>query len=307
MQLVMFSTQSQAQCRHSIHRPSSSSLGTSIMPLCPPPCLHSNNLSPATTETIQHWTYANSKEAYNSSPSLPWGDLTTTWCICCLFTSPLTEESEEALRDCFDSTVWEELCISHGKDIDSLTGCISDYRNFCVDNTVPTRTVHIFSYNTLWINPEIKALHKEKNRAFRWGNGEELKAVQKELRKKIRERKNSYRRKMKDQLQQRNVNGVFKSLKTISGQRKEIQVVIFRLINTPSWHDESDLLAEEDSRIWRGHSRGTASPGTCTAAQLGWGIQQSCTGSGPFLSICGLCGCIEPRATRRPPHFASLV
>ena len=44
--------------------------------------------------------------------------------------------------------------------------------------------------------------------------------MQKKLRKKIREGKNSYRRKMEDQLQQRNVSGVWKSLKTISGQRK---------------------------------------------------------------------------------------
>ena len=49
----------------------------------------------------------------------------------------------------------------------------------------------------------------------------ELKAVQNELRKKIREGKNSYRRKMEDQLQRRNVIGVWKSLKTISGQRRQ--------------------------------------------------------------------------------------
>ena len=130
-----------------------------------------------------------------------------------------TEESEEALRDCFDSTVWEELCVSHGEDIDSETDCIMDYINFCVDNTVPTRTVRCFSYSKPWINPNIKALLKEKKRAFRSGNKEELKAVQKELRRKIREGKNSYRRKMENQLQQRNVSGVWKSLKTISGRK----------------------------------------------------------------------------------------
>ena len=84
------------------------------------------------------------------------------------------EESEEALSDCFDSTVWEELCVSHGEDIDSLTGCVTDYVNFCVDNTVSTRTVRCFSNNKPWINPNIKALLKEKNRAFRSGNKEKL-------------------------------------------------------------------------------------------------------------------------------------
>ena len=56
--------------------------------------------------------------------------------------------------------------------------------------------------------------------AFRSGNKEELKIVQKELRKKSREEKNSNRRKMEDWLQQSNVSGVYKTLKTMSGQRK---------------------------------------------------------------------------------------
>ena len=79
----------------------------------------------------------------------------------------------------------------------------------------PPRLYNVF----LTANPDIKALLKEKKRAFRSGNKEELKAVQKELRTKIREGKNSSRRKMENQLQQRNVSGVWKSLKTISGQR----------------------------------------------------------------------------------------
>ena len=91
MQLVMLSTQSQAHCRHSTHRTSSSSLGTSIMHLCPPPCPHSHNMSPATTGTIKHWTYVMPTWRRHTThpPSLPWEDLTTTWCISRLFTSPL--------------------------------------------------------------------------------------------------------------------------------------------------------------------------------------------------------------------------
>ena len=39
------------------------------------------------------------------------------------------EESEEAPRDCFDSTVWDQLCVPHGEDTDRLTGYIADYTN----------------------------------------------------------------------------------------------------------------------------------------------------------------------------------
>ena len=51
------------------------------------------------------------------------------------------------------------------------------------------------AYNSSPLPADIKALLEEKTRAFRSGNKEELKAVQKEMRRKIREGKNSYRRK----------------------------------------------------------------------------------------------------------------
>ncbi|KAI4880800.1 hypothetical protein NFI96_015512, partial [Prochilodus magdalenae] len=107
-----------------------------------------------------------------------------------------TAETEEALKDCFNTTLWEELCDPYGEDINGLTHCITDYVNFCVENTVPTKTLRCFSNNKPWINPDIKALLKDKKRAFRSGDKDEMKVVQRKLRRKIREGKASYRRKM---------------------------------------------------------------------------------------------------------------
>ena len=42
-----------------------------------------------------------------------------------------SEECEEALKDCFDTTAWDVFTDSHGEDINSLTDCIKDYINFC--------------------------------------------------------------------------------------------------------------------------------------------------------------------------------
>ncbi|KAK7913293.1 hypothetical protein WMY93_013504 [Mugilogobius chulae] len=126
-------------------------------------------------------------------------------------------ESEEALRDCFDTTVWTELCDPHGEDINAMTECITDYINFCFENTVPSRTVRCFSNNKPWINPDIKALLKEKKRAFKSGNKEGLRTAQKKLRRKIRRAKAAYRRRMEQQLQNQNISAVWRSLKHISG------------------------------------------------------------------------------------------
>ncbi|KAL3987852.1 KRAB domain-containing zinc finger protein [Sarotherodon galilaeus] len=159
--------------------------------------------------------YANAEEAHSSSPLPPLGRSDHNLVHLVPVYEPLVrreppatrtvqrwlEESEEALKDCFESTVWEVICDDHGEDIDSLTTCITDYINFCVDNTVPTRTVRCFSNNKPWITPEIKAVLKQKRRAFKTKDKEELKRVQRELRGLIRNGKDSYRQKMENQLQ----------------------------------------------------------------------------------------------------------
>ncbi|TWW81279.1 hypothetical protein D4764_01G0010940 [Takifugu flavidus] len=179
--------------------------------------------------------YANTKEAYRSLPLPPLGRADHNLVHLQPVYKPLvqrqpavtrtvkkwSEEAEEALKDCFNTTLWDVFSDAHGEDIDNLTSCITDYINFCVENTVPTRTVRSFSNSKPWITPDIKALLKEKKRAFVSGDKEELKTVQRELRRKIRQEKDNYRRKMENQLQQNNICGVWKGLKTISGFKEQ--------------------------------------------------------------------------------------
>lgn len=97
------------------------------------------------------------------------------------------------------------------EDTDSFSERITDYRNLCVENTVPVKTVWCFSNNEPWINPDIKPVLREKKRIFKSGNKYELRGVQMELRAlspEIREGIDRYRRKMEEQLPQKNNSGV---------------------------------------------------------------------------------------------------
>ena len=114
----------------------------------------------------------------------------------------------EALRDCFECTNWREPCRPHSYDIDALTHCITDYINFCVENTVPTTKVRCLANNKPWVTPELKAMLNEKKRTIRSGDKEELKRVQWDLKYKIQSGKESFRRKMEAQLQQNNAREV---------------------------------------------------------------------------------------------------
>ncbi|KAI4877531.1 hypothetical protein NFI96_027122, partial [Prochilodus magdalenae] len=106
-----------------------------------------------------------------------------------------SEETSEVLQDCFETTDWTALYEPHGEDIDGLTECITDYINFCVDSTVPTRTVKCYPNNKPWVTKDIKALLNKKKRAFRAGDREEVRTPQRELKRTIREAKDGYRRK----------------------------------------------------------------------------------------------------------------
>ena len=42
-------------------------------------------------------------------------------------------DMESALRDCYNTTVWDVLINPHGEDIEGMTHCLTDYLNFCAD------------------------------------------------------------------------------------------------------------------------------------------------------------------------------
>lgn len=129
-----------------------------------------------------------------------------------------SEGTCDILRDCFESTDWETLTDAHGDDLDSLTSCVTDYITFCVENIVPTKKVRCYLNNKPWVTPELKMLLNEKKRAFMSGDREEQRRVQRALKRKIREGKVSYKRRIEQKLQQNNVRDVWRSMNVISGR-----------------------------------------------------------------------------------------
>ena len=107
-------------------------------------------------------------------------------------------ESDEALRCCFETTYWDVFCEEHGEDIDGLTEC-----NFC-----SSRVIRCYPNNKPRITSSLKDLLNEKKKAFREGDRNTIKELQKELKVKIKEGKEAYRLKL-EQLQQDGVKQVW--------------------------------------------------------------------------------------------------
>ncbi|KAI4873724.1 hypothetical protein NFI96_000464 [Prochilodus magdalenae] len=188
---------------------------------------------PTREERTLDLLYANVKDAYSCSPLPPLGgsdhnlvNISSKY-VPQVKSQPVTtrtvrrwsEETSEVLQDCFETTDWTALYEPHGEDIDRLTECITDYINFCVDSTVPTRTVKCYPNNKPWVTKDVKALLNKKKRAFRAGDREEVRTTQRELKRTIREAKDRYRRKLEWKLQQNNMREVWSGMSTITGFR----------------------------------------------------------------------------------------
>ncbi len=188
---------------------------------------------PTREERTLDLLYANVKDAYSSSPLPPLGrsdhnlvHLSPSY-VPLVKSQPATtrtvrrwsEEAYETLQGCFEVTDWQALYEPNGEDIDGLTECITDYINFCVDSIVPVETIHCYPNNKPWVTKDIKAILNDKKRAFRDGNKEEVRTIQRHLKRKIREAKEEYRRKLEWKLQQNNTREVWRGMRTITGLR----------------------------------------------------------------------------------------
>ena len=130
-------------------------------------------------------------------------------------------EAMETLRGALEATDWDALYEPHGEDIDGITDCVSEYIGFCIDNTIPTKKVQCYPNNKPWVTSDLKALLNQKKRAFRSGDRAELKRVQRELKRGIRESKDVYRRKHEDKLGNSDTRDVWRGMREITGfQRK---------------------------------------------------------------------------------------
>lgn len=86
---------------------------------------------------------------------------------------------------------------------------------------IPTITVHHLLNNKPWVMKDIKASLIRKKVALKSEENEKMKKVQIELRKKIKEGKEYYRRRLEKKLQQKNIRDVWSGMRPITGDGKE--------------------------------------------------------------------------------------
>jgi hypothetical protein len=150
----------------------------------------------------------------------------------------------ENLKECFACTDWDVF--TDCEDLDECATTVSDFINFCVDTVIPVKEVRCYANNKPWVTKEIKDVLNRKKAAFASGNRDELKAVQKELKRVIREGKEKYKEKLERKLDQNCVKDVWDGMKVITGYSKSKKSDVSD--NTVTYANElNDFYARFDS------------------------------------------------------------
>ena len=90
------------------------------------------------------------------------------------------------------------------------------YIDFCVECTIPQKTVKMFPNNKPWITKRIKGIINRKKLAFLKNDKEEYRSVQKELKEEIRKEKEQYKNKIKCHFTYNNMRRMWSGMKFMS-------------------------------------------------------------------------------------------
>ena len=77
-------------------------------------------------------------------------------------------------------------------NLDELTDTISEYVNFCTETLIPTKEIKMYSNSKHWITKSVKDIINRKKWNFKNGNPQELKLINRELKRAIRAEKENY-------------------------------------------------------------------------------------------------------------------
>ena len=113
------------------------------------------------------------------------------------------------------------MCESAGGDINKMTDSITEYINFYT--IVPARQVCCFPNNEPVITKDLKELLNKKKQAFTLRDKGLLRSVQRELKVRLRESKEAYKRKLEGRLQQNTAKKVWAGMKKITGFKTKQQ------------------------------------------------------------------------------------
>ena len=124
------------------------------------------------------------------------------------------DDSLNQLQGSLECTDWD-MFIEAASSLDELTDTISAYVNFCTDISIPVKHIKVFANNKPWITKNVKEIINRKKGIFCKGSAEELKGVNRELKRVIKQEKAKYKNKVEENFTENNMKRVWHGMKLI--------------------------------------------------------------------------------------------
>ena len=120
------------------------------------------------------------------------------------------------MQDCFDRTCWE---IFEDPDLEVFTDSVLCYIKNCIDIVTVDKCICLYPNQKPWMTREVQQLLKERNTAFRSGDGALFSAARSSLKRGIRRAKSDYRRRIEDHLDSNNTRQVWQGIQNITNYK----------------------------------------------------------------------------------------
>ena len=125
----------------------------------------------------------------------------------------------ETLRGLFEATDWD-MFFESSVDINELTDVVSSWSLYCENIVIPVKTIKVYPNSKPWVTKSLRSLLQKKNIAFREGNTDRLRSLQKEIKKEVKAGKIKYKEKIEAQLRANNLGSAWDGMKTITGLKE---------------------------------------------------------------------------------------
>ncbi|XP_078000927.1 uncharacterized protein LOC144453491 [Glandiceps talaboti] len=131
-----------------------------------------------------------------------------------------TPDVIQDLRESLQCTNWD-MFVNTITSVNELVETIGAYINFCIETVVPTKIVKIFPNNKQWITTKVKELINRKKGIFALKNKDQLREVQKEIKRVIKIEKEKYKRKVEEKFIGNDMRRVWASMKLMNGYTRK--------------------------------------------------------------------------------------
>ncbi|KAL8579300.1 hypothetical protein ACOMHN_010884 [Nucella lapillus] len=166
-----------------------------------------------------------------------------------------SQDAIETLDACFLCTNWDTLL--EGASLDENVDVVTSYIAFCINMIVPSKQVRSFPNNKPWVTKEVGDILRQRQQAFQEGNKEEVKRLQKEVKKTVLANKQRFKEKVESNMASSNSRQVWSGLQTMTGYKpgkkgldaEDLQQLSRDLNTFYGRFDNTDFSAERESTL----------------------------------------------------------